>query len=256
MSASSDDAVPAPLVAVGFLTRVPVRPAPIDDGVLAAATAWFPLVGLLVAGVGIVVRWPLGELVGSAPATVAAVLAMVAVTGAFHEDGLADSADGLWGGWTPPRRIEIMRDSRIGTYGTVALMGALLMRVLLLAPLPLEHFARAVVAGHVVGRAAILLGIRLLPPASDQGSGARVGHPVGGRGLVIAVATSVLAAAATTGWWLWIPLALAVVGAYAVARLADRKLGGMTGDVLGATQQVVLILVLAAVVALVRQGAL
>ncbi|PZF79116.1 adenosylcobinamide-GDP ribazoletransferase, partial [Jiangella anatolica] len=116
--------------AVAFLTRLPVgsSPAPLDR-----AGAWFPLVGLLVGSVGLGVWWVADGLAGPLVAAVAAVLATVIVTGALHEDGLADTADGLWGGSTRERRLEIMRDSRLGTYGALALAGDLLLRVAVLA---------------------------------------------------------------------------------------------------------------------------
>src|SRR5687767_13396010 len=100
-------------VAVQFLTRLPVPSIPVDDSDLRRASMYFPVVGIPVAAVGVGVRSGTEWALGTAAATVLAVTAMVAVTGAFHEDGLADSVDGIWGGWTPERRIEIMRDSRL-----------------------------------------------------------------------------------------------------------------------------------------------
>ncbi|HVM19025.1 MAG TPA: adenosylcobinamide-GDP ribazoletransferase, partial [Egibacteraceae bacterium] len=144
-------------VAVQFLTRFPVPAIRVDDGDLRRASAAFPLVGVFVAAVGIAVRAAAEPLWGPLPATVTAVLAMVAATGAFHEDGLADAVDGIWGGWDPEQRVAIMRDSRIGTYGTVAVVGNLGLRVALLAPLRLGVFVTAVLCGHVLGRAAGLV---------------------------------------------------------------------------------------------------
>jgi adenosylcobinamide-GDP ribazoletransferase len=173
------------LVALRFLTRLPLPDAWHDGDDLRRAAPWFPLVGLVVAGVGIGVRAALGPLFGGATATVAALAAMVALTGALHEDGLADTADGLWGGHDPERRLAIMRDSRIGTYGMVALLTVIGLRVSLLLPLGLAPFARAVACGQVLGRASILLLARLLPaatPATPATQGARIAttHPSGG----------------------------------------------------------------------------
>lgn len=172
-------------VAMQFLTRIPVRLTSVSDDDLRGSQAFFPLVGAVVAAVGIAVRAGLQPLVGAAPATVAAVAAAVVVTGAFHEDGLADTADGLWGGWTPERRIEIMRDSRVGTYGAVTLIASLLYQVMLLAQLPLATFATVMLAGHVIGRAAGVALAASLAPVSDQ----RLGAKVAGRG---GTATAVL----------------------------------------------------------------
>ena len=156
-------------VALGFLTRVPVPRTAVGPDDLRRAAAFFPLVGLGVAGVGIAARAAVTPLWGTAVATVAAIVAMVLVTGAFHEDGLADTADGLWGGWTPAARLAIMRDSRIGTYGTTALIAAFAIRIALLLPLGLADFARAAACAHVLGRASSLLLARLLPAAEDPG---------------------------------------------------------------------------------------
>src|SRR5687768_6108501 len=128
-------------VAVQFLTRLPVPAIRVDDGDLRRASMFFPLIGILVAGVGLGVRAGTEWALGASVATVLALTAMVAVTGAFHEDGLADTVDGVWGGWTPQRRIEIMRDSRLGTYGAVALFSSLALRYTLLAGFDLAGFA-------------------------------------------------------------------------------------------------------------------
>jgi adenosylcobinamide-GDP ribazoletransferase len=241
-------------VALQLLTRIPVRLSSVTDADLRRSCAFFPAVGLLVALAGIATRWLFAAPLGEAAATVLAVSVMVLITGAFHEDGLADSADGLWGGFTPERRVEIMRDSRIGTYGAVALVLSLLFRVALLAPLPLEVFAAAVVAGHVLGRAGGVLLAGLLPPVADQGLGAKV-IGAAGTGTWIGVTVQAGAAAAfAAGYWLWLPLLAAVLAVLVVARLAHRKVGGLTGDLLGAANQLAHLAAMAAVVAVHRTG--
>ena len=239
-------------VAVQFLTRLPVPAIHVGDGDLRRASMYFPLVGIVVAAVGVGVRWGLGFALGTSAATVAALTAMVAVTGAFHEDGLADSVDGIWGGWTPQRRIEIMRDSRLGTYGAVALTASLGMRFALLVGVDLVGFARLAFAGHVTGRAAGVAMAALLPAASDQGHGAKVAGPLGAGGAAVAAVTTVGVLAITAGVWLWVPLLAGVLALAAVRRLARRRLEGLTGDVLGATNQVVHIVVMACLAALLR----
>ncbi len=238
-------------IAFQFLTRLPVPQIRVDDGDLRRASAAFPLVGVVVAGVGIAVRAAVGVLWGPVVGAVAAVAAMVAVTGAFHEDGLADTADGLWGGWDPEQRIAIMRDSRIGTYGTVALLGALALRVSLLAVLPLGPFAAAVLCGAVLGRASTLLLVLLLPAAA-AGSGASVVGRLGTGGLVIAVGTVAVVLAGAVGVWAPLVLAAGLLIVLACRRLFRRRLGGITGDSLGATNQLVEIAAIAVVAALVR----
>src|SRR5919197_2225161 len=166
------------LVALRFMTRLPLPRVEFREGDLRRASALFPLVGAVVAGIGIGVRAALEPLWGGGVATVGALAAMIVVTGALHEDGLADTADGLWGGWTPARRLEIMRDSRLGTYGIVALIVVLGLRASLLLPLGLADFASAVACGHVLGRASTLVLIQLLPPAGDSAfAGGEPGRP-------------------------------------------------------------------------------
>lgn len=241
-------------VAVQFLTRLPVRLDSVSDEDLRGSLAFFPLVGAIVATIGIAVRAGLGPLVGASAATVAAVASTVVATGAFHEDGLADTADGLWGGWTPERRIEIMRDSRVGTYGAVTLIASLLFQVTLLAQLSLATFAAVFVAGHVLGRAAGVALAATLRPVSDQGLGAKVAGPGGVATIVLCSATSLAAALVAAGWWFWAPILAAAIVVAATRALAQAKLGGLTGDILGAVNQASMLAVMTVLVALSRHG--
>jgi adenosylcobinamide-GDP ribazoletransferase len=275
-------------VAVGFLTRVPVTPVTIGPDDLRRASALFPLVGLGVAGVGVAARAAVAPLWGAGVATVAAIVAVVLVTGAFHEDGLADTADGLWGGWTPAERLAIMRDSRIGTYGTVALIAAFSLRLALLLPLGLADFARALTCAHVLARASTLLLAHLLPaadaapraeqpprvgslpdnhnvePGSRRRSHApprpRLGVSVVGSLGAWGIACAGVVVLATVGvavrWWAPVPLAAGLVVCLGCVRLFRRRLGGISGDALGAANQLVELASMAAVVALVRAGLL
>lgn len=237
-------------VALQFLTRLPVRVTGFARGDLQAALGAFPVVGLVVAAVGVAVRAGSDLLWTSAVATVLAVLAMVVVTGAFHEDGLADAADGLWGGADAGRRQAIMRDSRLGTYGTVALVGGLALRIALLVDLPLAAFTRAVVVGHVLGRASTLVMLRVGPPvAPGAAAGLRGGASPVANG--VAAASVAVCVAVALGWWGIVPVVVALLVTLSAARLAARRLGAVTGDVLGATNQVVHLGAMAAVVALV-----
>lgn len=243
-------------VAFQFLTRIPVPPIPVVEGDLRRASGAFPLVGVVVAAVGIAVRAAGEPFWGAVAGTVAAVVAMVAVTGAFHEDGLADSVDGLWGGWTAEQRLEIMRDSRIGTYGTVALVASLALRVALLAPLDLVAFAAAVLVGHVLGRASILVLAALLPAARDQGSGAGVAGVAPPLAVAAALVTVGVVLGVTLGAWAFVPLLAGLAALAACRRLVRRRIGGLVGDVLGATNQVVHVTAIAAVSALAQGGVL
>ncbi len=247
-------------VAVGFLTRLPTRDvSPVDDEDLRLATAWFPLVGLLVGALAGAGRWSLDAPLGPVAASIVAVAVGAAVTGAFHEDGWADTFDGLWGGWTAERRIEIMRDSRLGTYGALALLLAVLLQVSLLVALDdARHAALALMAAHTLGREAILVQITTGRPATDQGSGARVGRPLAPAAFVAVTVVALAVSAALLlpiGWSAPLAAIAAMpVAVWTLGAIARRKIGGATGDVLGATAVATILLTLASAVAVHRLG--
>lgn len=207
-----------------------------------------PLAGAVIGALGGVV------LVGAAlvlklPAFLAAALAvtvLVLATGAFHEDGLADTADGLGGGWTRERRLEIMRDSRIGTYGAAALVLGLLLRIGALEAIMLKagplRAALVLVAAEAASRAGGLMLLRALPPARADGSAAAVGQPSEEAtlacGLVAALVVAVILVPAFGIGTAVAGLAAPLVALAVLAWLAGRRIGGQTGDVAGATQQV------------------
>ncbi|SDE43947.1 adenosylcobinamide-GDP ribazoletransferase [Limimaricola pyoseonensis] len=230
--------------ALGLLTRLPVRPGPVLPH-----HGWaFPLAGLAVGGLAALVFWIASALgLPPGPAAALGLAAQIVLTGALHEDGLADCADGFWGGHTRERRLEIMRDSRVGSYGVLAIGLSLLIRWSALAVAgPL-----ALVAAAVASRAALLWPMHALPHARADGLARLAGRPdraTLGRGCALALALCLPFA----GWHV-VTLAIALVlAAPGCAALARAKIGGQTGDVLGATQQVTemaALLVLAAVAA-------
>lgn len=243
--------------AMSALTRLPMGRREHDRIRPLAEAAWtFPIVGLVVGGIGGGV-FALATWLGL-PATVAALLcvgSLVAVTGAFHEDGLADVADGFGGGWDRDSKLRIMRDSRIGTFGVIAIVLSLGLRAAAIAALAEPVVvASAVILAGIVSRASIPFVQRALPPAREDGLGAGAGVPTV-RGVAAATLLSLAAAVAL----LPLPVAGAAVVAIAivvwgVAVLARRQIGGFTGDVLGAVQQVSEIAALLAVVALLEAG--
>ena len=223
-------------LAVILLTRVPFGRLPDPVPPLSAAAWAFPLAGLLVGLIAGAVIWAALAL-GLSPLVAGglALGAQVMATGALHEDGLADICDGFWGGTTRERRLEIMRDSRIGSYGTVGLILTLGLRGLGLAALAEAQAMAAVIAVAMASRVAPVALMAWLPAARADGLGAQ-GRAVG--------TASVLVAAVLGGLpMLLLPQggAALVVAALAVAVLAliaRRKIGGQTGDVLGAGQQI------------------
>ncbi len=248
------------LSAARFLTRAPLPAddaefdAPFDAGERPLLRAgWrFPAVGAAVGLAAGLVLW-LAAWIGLPPlaAALAGIAAGAAFTGALHEDGLADFADGLGGGG-PEARIAIMRDSRTGTYGALALVLATGLKAAALAALAERDAGLAVcalVAVHAAGRATIIGAAAALEPADEAGLGRAAGRPdraawIGALALGGALAAVLLplgaALAAAAG---------ALAGAAAVAELARRRLGGYTGDVLGAVEQAAEVLALLAVAA-------
>lgn len=216
-----------------------------------------PVAGLILALPGALVllaAWGLG--LGPFLAATLALTAGVLVTGALHEDGLADVADGFGGGATRARRLEIMRDSRIGAYGGVALMLSLALRIGALATLLDRAGAVAALAlmlAAALSRAAALAPLTLLGPARSDGAGASVGRPSGG---TLLTASTLALALALLALPLGLPplgaglmVAACALAALAVTTLARRAIGGQTGDVVGAAQQGAEIAALLALVA-------
>jgi adenosylcobinamide-GDP ribazoletransferase len=222
-----------------LLTRLPVawieRTEAAPD--LSRAAWAFPLVGLLVGGVGAAVFALLAH-VGEPPvlAALLGVAAQVALTGALHEDGLADTADGLGGGRTRERKLDIMRDSRIGAYGVLALVfstGARIAALAALGAIGPTAAARALLAAGCLGRGAIVLLPVLLRPARADGLAASLRRrgAATAAGLLIA-GLAPLPLLGLSGWASALLAALAAT--LLLARLARRQIGGFTGDVLGA----------------------
>lgn len=226
------------LGALQFLTRVPIRlpRAVAHERVL----PWFAiagaLIGAIVGGVAVVVA----ELV---PISVAAALAVVVgllVTGAFHEDGLADVADAFGGGWTVDERLRILKDSRHGTYGVAALASSIVVRIVAAASIasPAAMFA-AFVSAHTLGRAAAVATVRTAPPATESGLGVSARSSIRPAPTIAGQLAGVAIVALVAGWWAGPFLAGALVASAIVVWLAVRKIGGLAGDVLGAVEQVV-----------------
>ncbi len=225
--------------AFGLLSRLPVGHL---DGLQAAdlsrAAAWFPVVGLAVGGVSAGLRLAAGTVLPAGPSTVIALAGAVLVTGGLHEDGLADTADAVGAHVDRARRLEILRDPRIGTFGGLALGLSLLFAYAALVPLSEAHFVRAVVVGHVLARCSPLWQARLAPPARPDGLGSLM------RASVPALAiASAIGVAAALGIGLPAPGAAALgaglLSTGAVALLARRAIGGTTGDTFGAGAKLV-----------------
>ena len=229
------------LCAVQFLTRVPTPALKgFETDWITRAARYFPLVGQGVGAISAGVFILGFHVWGSGVAAVLALAAGLLVTGAFHEDGLADTADGLGGGHQGQRRLEIMKDSRIGTYGVCALVVALGLKATILASASALVGALVLLAAHGVGRAAAVVVMRATPYAPSGEPGKWKPTPMGVRtsevvvALVIAIWPLLLLPMPAVG----LGLALGSVAALVLARTSIRLIGGHTGDVLGAVEQV------------------
>jgi adenosylcobinamide-GDP ribazoletransferase len=222
--------------AFGYLTVLPVPSGPAPD--LGRAAGWFPVVGLALGGC-LALAGAAADAVAP-PAVAAALLVALwaALTGALHLDGLADTCDGLGGGWTRERALAIMRDGRSGPYGVTAIVLLLGLKAAALASLPEGLVGRALVVSPVLGRAAPVLLARLCPPARPDGAGRAFGTAVRGPAVAASAAVAAAAAVGALGPWGLAALGLTGGGTWAAAAYLRRRLGGFTGDCLGALVEV------------------
>jgi adenosylcobinamide-GDP ribazoletransferase len=229
------------ILAVQFLTRLPVPPGLYTPARMTASPRWYPAVGLLVGSIAGLVY---AAAVLAFPPQIAAALAVgagVLLTGCLHEDGFADTCDGLGGGATVERALTIMRDSRIGTYGAVALVLMLATKILTLGALPQTAAPAVLVAGHAASRASVVAVMATSRYLRADGAATRLSVGIGGQGLAFALATGGLAILGPLA--VVTPLAAAggfvglALGHGLMRRIFERRLSGYTGDCLGAIQQ-------------------
>jgi adenosylcobinamide-GDP ribazoletransferase len=226
------------LEAAAFLTRVPVprRDRPLH---LARAYRAFPLVGAAIgAAIGavylVLLRLGLPDIAAAALALGSGAL----LTGALHEDGLADVADGFGGGRDKAGKLEVMRDSRLGTYGALVLLTALVAKVGALSVLPRAELIVDVMATHALARAPLVVLAATMPYAREAGLAASAGRPEPWIALIACVVAVVIGFLALSASTAMMAVIVAAAGAAGVAALAQRQIGGQTGDVLGAAEQV------------------
>jgi adenosylcobinamide-GDP ribazoletransferase len=235
---------------VTLLTRIQAGPNAMGQGELAGSVQWFPLVGALV---GLVVGGTYALVAQWLPFLVAgliAVLVGVMLTGGLHEDGLGDTADAFGGGRDPTDVARILKDPRQGTFGVLAIAGTLFLRAAAFGSMsPIDGLAMAV-AAHAIGRAAVVVAMRVFHSVGE-GLASTYSRAVTAIDLVVALGLGVGISAVASGIWVVASLALGLTAAGIIGRLALKKLGGVSGDVLGAIEQVAetAILVLGAAIA-------
>ncbi len=225
-------------IAVQFLTRLPVsRSLNSSESYIGKAAAFFPLVGVIVGGATALVFVALQKFLPPSVSVLCAVIFAAFLTNAFHEDGLADSFDGFGGGWTKDRVLEIMRDSCIGTYGTLALIFLIFGKIAFLSALPPGQIWRWFIVGHTAARWTILPLCVWLPYARTEGQGKLVAKQVGTMEVVIGTIT-MLAAFAILPWQAALTAFLVTSLITLISGLYFRgRIQGITGDCLGATNQ-------------------
>ncbi|HEX2986759.1 MAG TPA: adenosylcobinamide-GDP ribazoletransferase [Chloroflexota bacterium] len=225
----------APLVAIGFLTVLPLPlPTALAMGPMGWPVAAFPLAGAGIGALLALLNLALGPWVPGGLLVALLLAALMAITGALHLDGLMDTFDGLFGGKAPEGRVAIMRDSRVGSFGVAAAITMLLVEYSALQSLPLQQRTGPLIAALCLSRWAMAVTIWLFPPASNRGLAA---------GLKPAirwwhVATATLLAVAITAWSLGVGSLAVLVAPVAtlllLGWLALRRIGGITGDICGA----------------------
>ena len=245
------------LLAISYFSRLPVtRWVRFSEAALNRAAGWFPLVGVLVGGLSAVVLWLLDGLLGRELAVLLAMLVGVLLTGAFHEDGLADTADGFGPVGDREKALAVMKDSRLGTFGALALMLVLGGKFLALSAFAsLEHALMALLAGHVISRFAVVPVIASQPFVRQSASRSRLvaqGLPMAAwLPALLVTTTAMLTLAWLLGWQALTGAVLACALTVAWMVLAVRqRFGGYTGDTLGAMQQLAELAILCTLLAI------
>lgn len=225
--------------AVMFFTRVPVPSSDQHDPAdLQRAAAWFPLVGWLVGAVAAGVWWAAAQVWPPAVASGLSLVATLLLTGAFHEDGFADVCDGFGGGYTKERVLEIMRDSRVGAFGAIGVVVMLGLKWQVVAALPVGAGVATLFAGHALSRAAAVSLMAMLPYVREESIKAKpLATELSGGRLVTALVCGLAPLVGLPARCAWSLAGVAVVWWW-LARWFRRRIGGYTGDCLGAAQQV------------------
>lgn len=244
--------------AATFLTRLPwvARYASGDPVELGRSARWFPLIGMVVGSVGGLVYLLASAIWDSALAALIALAAMLLLTGAFHEDGWADTFDGLFGGWTPERRLEIMRDSRIGAYGAIALIMLLLGKWQALASVAARDAMVVLIGAHAAARWSTLALALALPYVRGTSAMKPVASGIGPPELAIgtgaAIAAIILVGLQFGPWFVALGITATLTLVVGAAGLFRARLGGITGDCLGAINQATELVWLLTAAAVVR----
>jgi adenosylcobinamide-GDP ribazoletransferase len=230
------------LAALTFFTRIP-SPLPFNEHheeLLNRAARYFSLVGWIVGAICALMVWGASHYLPPSVAIVLSIVAGILVTGAFHEDGFADVCDGFGGGWSKERILEIMKDSRIGSYGAIGLVLILITKYLLLSEIPVHHLPFILIAGHSVSRMAsthcifthAYVGNHSVSKAKPLCS------EISPAEMLVAAITGIIPLLFLGSLWYVTALLPVFIAKWYLARYFKKWIGGYTGDCLGAIQQV------------------
>lgn len=236
-------------LAVQFMTRLPVPAgAPYDPSRMARSIRYYPLTGLLVGGMAALIILAASCLWSMPVAVVLAMLTATLMTGALHEDGFADMVDGFWGGHTVERRLEIMRDSRLGSYGALGLIFLVVLNIAVLTSFTPGQAAAALLSAHMLSRLGVVVVMDRGTYVRRTGAGQDVQKGPGSEGWLVIACTLVpglIASLVCFGFLLTLLAVIATIaGSLAFLKFSHRKIGGYTGDVLGAVQQLTCLIVI------------
>ena len=227
-----------PIAALQFLTVAP--PAVhrmFTSQEMGRAVGWFPLVGALLGGILAGLNWALIQILPDGVAAVLVLAASVVATGALHFDGFLDACDGLFGGYTPEKRLEIMRDERVGAFGLAG--GVLLLLLKWSALAAASQRAAALILAWTLSRWAISLAIVSAPYAREQGLGRAMKDHMGKAQIALSTIVALVVALLAGRWLGLLALALAALTTWLVARFTRTRIPGLTGDLYGAISELV-----------------
>ena len=223
-------------VALSFLTRIPVRHK--HEPSIGLAAPWFPIVGVVVGAIVGGVAWGVSNLTTPLVGAAVAVLVGVLITGAFHEDGLADIADAFVGGWSTEDRLLILKDPLHGSYGVAAMCGTIVLRVCALSAIAPNQMFTAAIAAHCFARAGALALMLTTSLARHEGLGSDYVKSLRRSPTIISLLVSLFLVIFLIGVWSIAVIVATIAGAMTIRWWSKKKIGGITGDVLGAAEQV------------------